>query len=60
MLGIRLIGRRRRKQRIEALVAQLGTLEAGIRDCCSALLELTEPGDDLAVEVERLLAALDR
>ncbi len=48
-----------RKRRINRLVLQLTGLELAMRDVSAALLELTDPGDDLHVEVIRLLQALD-
>jgi hypothetical protein len=48
-----------RKRRIDRLVHQLTGLELSMRAVSAALLELTDPGDDLHVEVIRLLQALD-
>jgi hypothetical protein len=53
------IGKRLRKARINALVDQLAAHEWAMRDICAALLELSDPDDDLAVEVQQLLATLD-
>ena len=53
------IGKRVRARRIKRLVAALGEHEAAMRDICAALLELTDQGDDLAVEVARILQALE-
>lgn len=48
-----------RRRRMDHLLDHLGELEAQMRGTVAALQELTEPGDDLAVELERLLQALD-
>lgn len=56
---IPLISRAVRRHRINALVEQLGDYETAMRDVCAALIELTDPADDLHVEVQRLLEALD-
>jgi hypothetical protein len=48
-----------RKRRIDRLVLQLTGLELSMRAAAAALLELTEPDDDLHVEVVRLLQALE-
>jgi hypothetical protein len=53
------ITRRQRAQRARRLVAQLGQLEQQMRNCCAELLEITEPGEDLAETVARLLVALE-
>lgn len=53
------MSKRARIQRIRALVADLSSLEAEMRDVTAALVELTDPGDDLHAEVSRLLQALD-
>lgn len=53
------IGRRRRLQRIHQLIDELGRWEEEGRGILSSLQELTDPDDDLAVEVARLVAALD-
>jgi hypothetical protein len=59
LLNVPVVGKRLRKARINALVNQLAAHEWAMRDICAALLELTDPDDDLAVEVEHLLATLD-
>jgi hypothetical protein len=59
LLNVPVIGKRFRKARISALVEQLSAHEAAMRDLCAELLELSDPGDDLAVEVLRLLTTLD-
>ena len=56
---IPVIGKAIRRQRINALVEELSELEGDMRDVCSALIELTDKGDDLHVEVVRLIQALD-
>ena len=56
---IPVIGKRLRLERINALVEELSDLEGGIRDVAAALIELTDPNDDLHVEVVRLIQALD-
>jgi hypothetical protein len=56
---IPVIGKRLRRERINALVEELSDLEGGIRDVAAALIELTDKGDDLHVEVVRLIQALD-
>lgn len=40
-------------------MAQLGQLEQQMRNVCAELLEITEPGEDLAESVARLLVALE-
>jgi hypothetical protein len=50
---------RARKQRIDALVEEVGHHERQMRDAVAKLVELTEPGDDLHVECRRLLEQLD-
>jgi len=49
-----------RKKRIDFLIAAIGHHENGLRDCCAALIELTNPEDDLHLEIKRLLEALER
>ena len=56
---IPVIGKRLRLERINALVEELSDLEGGMRDVAAALIELTDPNDDLHVEVVRLIQALD-
>lgn len=56
---IPVIGKALRRRRINQLVDQLGDLEAGMRDVCAALVELTEEDDDLHAEIVRLIQALD-
>lgn len=57
--SIPLLGRLFRKRHAAALVERLGFLEEEMRDVCAQILEVTEPGDDLHVEVIQLLDALD-
>jgi hypothetical protein len=54
-----LIGEATRKRRIKRLIGQLEGYETAIRDVCAQLIELSPDGDDLHVEVRRLLEALD-
>ena len=56
---IPVIGKRLRRERINGLVEELSDLEGGMRDVAAALIELTDPNDDLHVEVVRLIQALD-
>ena len=56
---IPVIGKKLRRERINALVEELSDLEGGMRDVAAALIELTDPNDDLHVEVVRLIQALD-
>lgn len=56
---IPVIGRALRLQRINDLVEELSELEGGMRDVCAALIDMTDPDDDLHVEVVRLIKALD-
>lgn len=55
---IPIIGRRARKQRINALVNEVARHERQMRNAVAQLIELTEHGDDLHVECCRLLEAL--
>lgn len=48
-----------RKRRAAALVEELGALEMEMRDVCAQIIEITDPGDDLHLEVLQLLTALD-
>lgn len=59
LFRVPVIGKAIRRQRIIKLVDDLAELEGGMRDVCAALVELTDPNDDLHVEVVRLLQALD-
>lgn len=58
-LFIPVMSKARRKRRMKELVEQLGGLEAEMRDLCAALVELTDPDDDLHASIARLLQALD-
>lgn len=58
-IRVPVIGKALRRRRINQLVDQLGDLEANMRDVCAALIELTDQNDDLHVEVQKLLSALD-
>lgn len=57
---IRFLSRRGRMKRIDALLDQLADQEIALRDTCAALLECTDEGDELALEIQRLLDQLDR
>ncbi len=59
LLNVPVVGKRIRRARINALVDQLAAHEWAMRDICAALLDLSDPDDDLAVEVRQLLATLD-
>lgn len=48
-----------RRRRLHRLIDDLELHEHAMRDLCAALMELTDPDDDLHVEVQRLLEALD-
>ena len=54
-----LLGPLLRKRRAAALVEELGSLELEMRDVCAQIIEITDPGDDLHLEVIQLLTALD-
>lgn len=56
---IRLMPRAQRARRSKQLVAELGRLEAQMRNVCAELLDLSDPGDDLGEAVARLLVALE-
>jgi hypothetical protein len=58
-MRIPLISRALRQRRINGLVDRIALYENELRDNCAQLIELTEPGDDLHVEILRLLEALD-
>ena len=51
--------RRHRRARAQELVIELEAWEAEGRDLLAALLEVCEPGDDLAAECRRVLNLLD-
>jgi hypothetical protein len=54
-----LIGAVSRKRRINRLINEMESCELLMRDLCAQLIELSEEGDDLHVEVRRVLDALD-
>jgi hypothetical protein len=56
---IPVIGRAYRKHRILVLVDEMAEHEQAMRDIGAQLLELSDPNDDLAEAVERLLLALE-
>lgn len=58
-LNVPVIGKAFRKRRINRLIVTMSGLELAMRDACAALIELTEPDDDLHVEIVRILKALD-
>lgn len=57
--SIPLLGPLFRKHRAAALVDRLEFLEQEMRDVCAQIIEVTDPGEDLHVEVLQLLKALD-
>ena len=48
-----------RKRRIKRLINQLEGYERAMRDVCAQLIELSPDGDDLHVEVLRVLEGLN-
>ena len=56
---IPLISLRNKRKRIRALVDEVSHHERQMRNAVAALVELTDPGDDLHVECLRLLEQLD-
>jgi hypothetical protein len=54
-----LIGATSRKRRIKRLIDQLEGYERAMRDICAQLIELSDEGDDLHIEVRRILECLD-
>jgi hypothetical protein len=54
-----LIGEATRKRKIRRLIDQLEGYERAMRDVCAQLIELSPDGDDLHVEVRRVLEGLD-
>ncbi len=58
-LILRMMPRPIRRARLRALVEDLARAEAEIRDIGAAIVELTEPGDDLHLSVLAVLQALD-
>ena len=57
---IQFLGRRGRRQRIDQLLDQLADQEMALRDTCAALIEITDEGDELSLEIRRFLEQLDR
>lgn len=57
---IRFLTRRGRMKRIDALLEQLADQEIALRDTCAALLDCTDEGDELSLEIRRFLDQLDR
>ena len=53
------LGRRRRLQRINQLIDELGQWEEQGRGILASLQELADPEDELSGEISRLIAALD-
>lgn len=58
-MAIPLLSRLMRKRRMALLIDAIELHEGALRDACAALIELTDPDDDLHLEVQRLLEALD-
>lgn len=57
---VRFLTRRGRKKRIDCLLDQLADQEIALRDTCAALIECTDEGDELHLEIRRFLEQLDR
>lgn len=58
-MEIPVISKAARRRRINNLIDRLSAHEAAMRGIAAALLELSDPDDDLSAEVRRLVAALD-
>jgi hypothetical protein len=58
-MGPFLMSDRARKRRIARLIDRIEGLEAAMRNDLAALIELTEPGDDLHVEACQVLERLE-
>ncbi|MDI9407224.1 MAG: hypothetical protein QM522_11020 [Chitinophagaceae bacterium] len=48
-----------RLRKVSRVIEHIGMLEEEIRNECAVLLDLVDTKDDLAVEIRRLLEALD-
>lgn len=59
MIRFSVMGDRSRRRRVDRLVRELEGYEWAMRDRCAQLLELCDQGDDLHVEVLRVLDALE-
>jgi hypothetical protein len=53
------LSQRSRRRRQKTLIDRLEALEVELMDVCSAILEVTEPGDAVSIEVRRLLEAFE-
>lgn len=58
-MRIPVLSRAARRRRINQLIDRLSAHESAMRGIAAALLELSDPDDDLSAEVRRLVAALD-
>ena len=58
-MRIPLVSRAFRLARITQLTDEVAHHERQMRNAVAGLIELTDPGDDLHVECQRLLEALD-
>lgn len=59
-LCVRFLTRRGRMKRIDVLLDVLADQEIALRDTCAALIECTDEGDELHMEIRRFLEQLDR
>lgn len=57
---VRFLTRRGRMKRIDVLLDVLAEQEIALRDTCAALIECTDEGDELHMEIRRFLEQLDR
>lgn len=57
---VRFLTRRGRMKRIDVLLDVLADQEIALRDTCAALIECTDEGDELHMEIRRFLEQLDR
>ena len=48
-----------RRRKVSRVIEHIGLLEEEIRNECAVLLDLVDTNDDLAVEIRRLLEALE-
>ena len=58
-MRIATIGGWARRRKITRVIEHIGLLEEEIRNECAVLLDLVDANDDLAVEIRRLLEALE-
>jgi hypothetical protein len=56
---IPVIGRALRLHHVHLLVDEFQELEAAMRDTGARLIELSDPGDELAAAVQKILTALE-